>query len=96
MEISDYQVALKILRLAFSPKCDHSMCMKGMCLSQGAKLRDIWYSILVLFLEEGKQIWSWWRCVEHCLMLFPSSFPGFEMPVVDKTMHGGRNSMSMG
>jgi hypothetical protein len=70
--------------------------MSGTCLSHGAKSSDIRYSSLVLFREEGRQTWSWWRCVEHCLVLFPCSFPGLEMPMVDRTMHGGRNSMSIG
>lgn len=80
----------------FSAKCDHNRCMKGMCFIQGAKSRDIRYNSLVLFVDEGKHTWSWWRCVAHCWVLFPSSFPGLEMPMVDKTMQGGRNSISMG
>lgn len=29
-------------------------------------------------------------------MLCPSNFPGLEIPIVDSTMQGGRNSISMG
>lgn len=29
-------------------------------------------------------------------MLFPSSFPGLEIPIVDSTMQGGLNSISIG
>ena len=93
---NSYKLLYHIDWRAFSAKCDHSRCMSGTCLSNGAKSSDIRYNSQVLFLEGGKQTWSWWRCVEHCWVLFPSSFPGFEMPMVDKTIHGGRNSMSIG
>lgn len=80
----------------FSAKYLQRYCMKGMCWSTGAKSSDILYSNLVLSLDEGKQTWSWWRCVAHCLVLCPSNFPGFEIPMVDSTIQGGRNSISMG
>lgn len=38
-----------------SAKCLHMYCMNGMCLSTGAKSRDILYSNLVFFVDEGKQ-----------------------------------------
>lgn len=72
------------------------MCMNGMCFSIGAKSNDILYNNLVLCLDEGRQTWSWCRCVEHCLVFCPSNFPGFEIPIVESTIQGGRNSMSIG
>ena len=79
-----------------SAKCLQRCSMKGRFFNIGAKSSDIRYKSLVLFLEEGRQTWSWWRCVSHCLVLFPSSFPGFEIPIVDNTIQGGLNSISIG
>lgn len=88
--------AIKRRRRTFSAKCLHNMYMKGICLSIGAKSSDILYNSLVFPLEEGRQTWSWCRCVEHSRVFWPSSFPGFEIPIVERTMQGGLNSMSIG
>lgn len=91
-----FRVLNVTISFTFSAKCLHRMCMKGMCCKIGAKSSDILYNSLVLFRDDGKHTCSWWRCVAHCLVLCPSSFPGFEIPIVDKTIHGGRNSISIG
>lgn len=87
---------LFVLYFTCSAKCLQRCSMNGRFFNIGAKSSDIRYRSLVLFFEEGKQTWSWWRCVAHCFVLFPSSFPGFEIPIVDKTIQGGLNSISIG
>ncbi len=77
-------------------RCCHKYWIKGTCFRNGAKSRAIRYNNLVFPGDDGMHTCSWWRCFGHNSTSVPSNFPGFSSPMVERTMHGGWNSMAIG